>query len=74
VGAVGTALLRQVSGAHDWSDVLVGWGVGHAVGLFVSFVHPMVEVTRRDEATGEVRAGSAAARARPTLLTWSGAF
>jgi membrane-associated phospholipid phosphatase len=73
LGAVGTALLRQVSGAHDWSDVIVGWGVGHAVGLLVSFVHPMEEVTVRDRASGAAVQG-AAARARPTLITWSGGF
>ncbi|MEJ7730118.1 MAG: phosphatase PAP2 family protein [Polyangiaceae bacterium] len=72
LGAVGTAVLRQISGAHDWSDVIVGWAVGHAIGLVVSFAHPMEEVTVRDDATGASTAASVRARSR--VITWSGRF
>jgi membrane-associated phospholipid phosphatase len=84
--AVGTAFLRVAAGAHSWEDVLGGWILGHATGLLLSYVHPIVSVAdnRPSETSqplgglgGSSRAPSPAWKSSPAegvLFSWGGSF
>lgn len=62
-----TAFLRVAAGAHSWEDVLGGWIIGHATGMFVAYLHPMVDVN-------DARPSETSQALRPMLFTWSGTF
>jgi membrane-associated phospholipid phosphatase len=64
-GAVATAILRVMAGAHSWEDVAAGWAIGHTTGALVALAHPM-----------EAREayGVPPAPLRAPMLSWSGSF
>lgn len=61
-----TAVLRVAAGAHSWEDVLGGWILGHATGMFLGYAHPMVELA--DETPSETSQPLA------PMFSWSGSF
>lgn len=66
-----TGLLRVLSGAHSWDDVVVGAIVGHATGATVALLHWNKEVEPSPSRASAPPAPSAAA---PILFTWGGVF
>jgi hypothetical protein len=79
LGAIGTGVLRVVSGAHSWEDAGLGWAVGHVVGALVALAHPMEKLGGVDETASALRGAgsriSASAAAREQrLVSWSSEF
>ena len=71
-GTVVTGILRVVSGAHGWDDVLVGSVVGHAAGFFVALAHPVVPVGT--EKTSASSSAIGRAPVRPTFVSFAFSF
>jgi membrane-associated phospholipid phosphatase len=42
--AILTGVFRNAAGAHSWTDVLVGWVVGHVAGGLSALAHPSTEL------------------------------